>query len=956
MTTATRRPRADTRPRSDTAKVPPDLARWSQILFDAAGPGAVLELRALGIGGNKKRVDAGYFVDADALAKAAAQLDGKGAVYVTLNPCDPSLLSRANGRVKEWAERAVSGEDVTARRWLYVDLDPKRKAGIPASDDEHKAATNCACRMAEQMHLAGWPMPIVADSGNGAYVLWRVELPNDTAARDLLAGVLKGLAIRFSETLTTPPAVELDPKVYDANRLARAIGTMNKKGDGTPDRPHRRSRILDVPAELRPVSREQLEAVAALAAPAPAPAPRKPIARGDGPDVRARATAYLARIPGAVEGHGGDEQTFKAALAMLKGFSLPKGEALELLTQEYNPRCSPPWSEKELAHKVTCAAESRTPDGYLLNEGQASSRGPGNGTNGHHANGASMALVPRPPDPPALDPAAFLEQVRAAGDAPARLALVFDAAPALARLAAAQLEPLLHTLKLELGSPLNMSALRTEIRNASPKASSDRVADMVRTVLESGSVVVDRSGAVFKAFPCGQHVELHNLRSRFAKGRLAGELKYNEPGADGAAKTPSLQTVEAATYIIESAALAGDAGPRVDVALRVASTEAGEIAIDRGDGEWSAIVVRPSGYHVEPRHPAPFRRGSTMQALPVPLAGGSFEALWRCFPGLSRRDQVLLLGWLVCAIQPPGPAPASYPVLVLTGEQGSGKTTLARVLRWLVDPADPATRRQPREERDLFIAAGGSWVVSLNNVSSLPADISDALCALATEGGYATRALHTDSEESVFRGRRPIIINGISGFATRGDLLDRAIPVHLPTIADADRRSEKEIHTAFEAAHARLLGCLLDAAACGLRRRAEVQIDDNLRMADACLWVEACAPALGLEPGEFLATWREARGEADEEALDGDAVGAALRNMLATRSRWTGPSGALLSLLGEAVPERERRSRDWPETPRALTSRLVRLAPQLRRVGVELLRGPRRSWIISGQAVDDAPA
>lgn len=80
-----------------------------------------------------------------------------------------------------------------------------------------------------------------------------------------------------------------------------------------------------------------------------------------------RARAYLARMPEAIQGQGGSLALLEAALALCKGFSLPQSQALELLRAEYNPRCQPEWSDKELEHKVADAAKSdRVPDGYLL--------------------------------------------------------------------------------------------------------------------------------------------------------------------------------------------------------------------------------------------------------------------------------------------------------------------------------------------------------------------------------------------------------------------------------------------------------------------------------------------------------------------------------------------------------------------------------------------------------------
>src|SRR5262245_64966627 len=104
------------------------------------------------------------------------------------------------------------------------------------------------------------------------------------------------------------------------------------------------------------------------------------------------------------------------------------------------------------------------------------------------------------------------------------------------------------------------------------------------------------------------------------------------------------------------------------------------------------------------------------------------------------------------------------------GEQGSAKSTFATILRSLVDPNTAPLRSFPREDRDLFIAASNGWIVGYDNVSRVPPWLSDALCRLATGGGFSTRKLYTDDEEQLFNAQRPTILNGIEDFIDRPDL------------------------------------------------------------------------------------------------------------------------------------------------------------------------------------------
>ena len=108
-----------------------------------------------------------------------------------------------------------------------------------------------------------------------------------------------------------------------------------------------------------------------------------------------------------------------------------------------------------------------------------------------------------------------------------------------------------------------------------------------------------------------------------------------------------------------------------------------------------------------------------------------------------------------------------------------------------MDPNTAALRSTPRDERDLVIAATNGWLIALDNLSHLSDWLSDALCRLATGSGFATRELYTNAEEAIFAAQRPVVMNGIEEVATRGDLLDRALILYLPTIPEAKRQDDK---------------------------------------------------------------------------------------------------------------------------------------------------------------------
>ena len=221
----------------------------------------VVEVRALADGATHS----GYFDDFGRLAQAVEALDADPAVagiYVTLNVANPDLLARRANRIKMRLSRkdaTTADADIVRRRWLPIDIDPVRPSGVSSTDAEHEAAIEAAGRIAGYLAEQGFPEPIKADSGNGAHLLYRVDLANDGAARDLVKGVLATLDVLFSDD-----AVTVDTANHNAARIWKVYGTMSRKGDSTPTRPHRRAAILSEPAEMEVVPVERLQHLAGL--------------------------------------------------------------------------------------------------------------------------------------------------------------------------------------------------------------------------------------------------------------------------------------------------------------------------------------------------------------------------------------------------------------------------------------------------------------------------------------------------------------------------------------------------------------------------------------------------------------------------------------------------------------------------------------------------------------------
>jgi len=466
----------------------------------------------------------------------------------------------------------------------------------------------------------------------------------------------------------------------------------------------------------------------------------------------------------------------------------------------------------------------------------------------------------------------------------------------------------------------------------------------------------DTEGRAFVAFQIDQHVESWPVRSRVFRQWLARSYWLEHKS------TANSQAIDDALNVLEGSTLFDGDEERVHIRTAFtgdvsdaddADIPTQSIAVDLGTPDWKCVVVTAEGWSIVDRSPVWFRRSPGLRPLPIPQRGGSVDLL-QGYLNIQPESWPLLAAWLLAALRPTGP----YPVLALYGEAGTGKSTASRILRALADPNEAPLRRQPKNEEDLVIAAHNSWVLTLDNLSRIPVWLSDAICRLSTGGGFSTRTLFKNEEETLFSQTRPVIVNGIEELAVRGDLVDRCLQVTLERIDEADMIPEAEFWAEFERQAPLIFGGLLSALSMALRKLPETHLDALPRMADFALLATAGEEALGLQTGGFIEAYRQAASTANETVLDASNVGRAVRKLMTTTSSWEGTASELLSTLEQKIDDEERKSREWPKDGRGVSNRLRRIAPNLRAegIGVEFVREMKRRIIrlISSDWVDDS--
>lgn len=439
----------------------------------------------------------------------------------------------------------------------------------------------------------------------------------------------------------------------------------------------------------------------------------------------------------------------------------------------------------------------------------------------------------------------------------------------------------------------------------------------------------------FVTIPVGEHFENWSVKSQTFKRYVAKQF-FDQEG-----KAMNSDALSAAVNLIEAKALfEGEEHP---VHVRVAEHN-GNIYLDLCNDAWQVVEITANGWHVIDESPVKFRRSRGMLPLPAPVTNGVVDEL-RNYLNVDDATWPLVVAWLIANLRPIGP----YPLLALFAEQGSGKSTTGRLLRSLVDPNSAPLRAEPKDGRDLMIAANNSWCLAYDNLSHVPSWLSDAMCRLSTGGGFATRELFTDQDEIIFDSQRPVMLTSIEEVATRSDLLDRCLIVWLPAIPEERRRPEAQMMTAFEAARPRIMGSLLDAVSVAIRDLPTVQLPCLPRMADFALWVTAAETGLGWSRGTFLAAYQGNRASANDLALESSPVARPLLDIVEDGGGWSGTASELLQALETKVSEQVKRQNGWPKNARSLSGQLKRLAPNLRAAGWRIeneRQASRRLWII----------
>ncbi len=444
---------------------------------------------------------------------------------------------------------------------------------------------------------------------------------------------------------------------------------------------------------------------------------------------------------------------------------------------------------------------------------------------------------------------------------------------------------------------------------------------LIRIAIKQCKFFHDDQGEAYARVKVKTHIEIWNLTSGGFKDWIAHQLWIQHK--KGLVKS----SYDAALIALRGMAIYE--GSSEEVFLRVAQIK-NIIYIDMCDKKWRAIRIDKHGWGLIGTSPVAFIRSKNMRSLQEPSKQGNINLL-RKHINIQEKDFILVVSWLLMSMQA---GTGAYPMMVLRGSAGCGKTTTSRMLRELIDPNKAGLLSKPKTD-ELRVIGVNNHVLAFDNLSGISSNQSDALCKISTGDNQTIRKLYTTNDEFTVSLKKPIILNGIDEIAKRSDLVSRSIKIELIKLEES--KSESFVWDTFIKDAPLILGALLDGLTVGLKNIDNIKVNSLLRMGDFCKFSSAASFAYKWREGVFMSAYQKNIEQSYIDAIESSIFATALIEMFEYTDEFKGTPKELLDLLSYSyVDDKLKNTSKWIKTPKGVTEQLSRYEDALKILGITI--------------------
>jgi len=431
----------------------------------------------------------------------------------------------------------------------------------------------------------------------------------------------------------------------------------------------------------------------------------------------------------------------------------------------------------------------------------------------------------------------------------------------------------------------------------------------------------DQQGNPYIVLPFDKHLEVCQTSSSRFRNYCA--MRYRQDFGH----PPGSEAIKQAKVQIEAKC---ESGRQVELYNRVGWYN-GAIYYDLTTQDWRGVIITKDGWEIVFLPPI-FKRYPHQAEQVFPVKGSDPKKFLE-FCNINKDDACLFMTAIATFFIPDIP----HVIPVQIGEQGTGKSNNSRLIKSLCDPSKVMSISVPKDLEQAQMIADKHWVNNFDNLSRVSEWFSDFLCRAVTGEGDMKRSLYTNDEEFIRTYRRCFVLNGIGSSICRPDLLDRSVIFDIPILKET--RPEKVIACEWRASLPGILGGFFSAISNAMAVIDGVSGHERFRMSDFAQWGAALAEYLGFSREEFFKKYQQSVDHKWEDTAEESTFAQRLVYLVESNGgEWAGSATTLL----ESIQPETGFDKTLPGNARALGSELMRIAPVMRSVGIDILRPEKR--------------